>query len=97
MPVGGLIASKPNLKIHILFTTILLTTLGCDDRVAQVAREPADRQAQQNAEMARLNKEVATGTHELVEADPQGRKEMVGVHHDLQAERERQASEWDIL
>src|SRR5262249_26034039 len=45
----------------------------------------------------RLNKEVAAGSHELVEADAQARKEIVGVHHDLQAERERLNRDWDDL
>jgi hypothetical protein len=44
---------------------------GCeDDRVAQIAREAADRQAQQNTQMAELQKEVVSGTKSLVDADP---------------------------
>ena len=62
---------------------------GCDDRATQIAREAANRQAQQNTAMADLNKEVAGGTHQLVEADTEARKEIVGVHHELQAERTR--------
>lgn len=75
---------------------ILLAILnaGCDDRVTQVSREAADRQAQQNTAMAELNKEVAGGTHGLVAADAQARKEMVEVHHELQAERGRLDSAW---
>ena len=89
--------SIPKQKITILTTMTLVVTLGCDDRATQIAREAADRQAQQNTEMARLNKEVAAGSHELVEADARARKEIVGVHRDLQAERERLASSWDNL
>src|SRR5690349_21327105 len=74
-------------KTRMLLTTMVVVILGCDDRVAQIAREAADRQAQQNTEMARLNKEVAAGSQELVEADARARKDIVGVHHDLQTER----------
>jgi hypothetical protein len=73
----------------VLIPVLLGVTNGCDDRVAQVAREAADRQAQQNTEMAQLNKEVASGSHQLVEADAKARQEIVGVHHDLQNERGR--------
>jgi hypothetical protein len=88
----------PNLnhKTWILSIT-LLATHGCDDKATQIAREAADRQAQQNTEMAQLNKEVASGTHQLVEADAQARKEIVGVHHDLQAERSRLDTGWTEL
>ena len=36
-------------------------TIGCDDRVAEVAREAADRQAQQNNEMAKLHVRYMVG------------------------------------
>src|SRR5262245_51317897 len=86
-----------NHKTLILSTLLLAATRGCDDRETQIAREAADRQAQQNTEMARLNKEVASGTHELVAADAQARKEIVGVHHELQAERARLDTSWKDL
>jgi hypothetical protein len=81
---------KLNRKTWILWILLPLVLInGCNDRVAQIAREAADRQAQQNTEMARLNKEVASGSHQLVEADAITRKEIVGVHRDLQAEQTR--------
>ena len=65
--------------MHKTISKILLTLLpiatilmiGCSDgeRVAKVATEAADRQAQQNQEMAQLNREVAEGTKRMVEAD----------------------------
>jgi len=59
-------------------TTILLTIAllaGCqeDERVVQVAREAADRQAEQNRQIARQNQEIAQTTNRLVEADGLGR------------------------
>jgi hypothetical protein len=77
--------------------TLIAATRGCDDKSAQIAREAADRQAQQNTEMAQLNKEVVSGTHKLVEADAEARKEIVGVHHDLQSERIRLDTSWQDL
>jgi hypothetical protein len=89
---------KPKLKTLILGIVLpLAVTHGCDDKATQIAREAADRQAQQNTEMAQLNKEVASGTHQLVAADAQARKEIVGVHHELQAERTRLDSGWNEL
>src|SRR4051812_2506487 len=81
----------PNLNRQtlILSITLLAATHGCDDKATQIAREAADRQAQQNTAMARLNKEVATGAHQLVESDAKARTEIIGVHHELQAERTR--------
>src|SRR4051812_5681724 len=79
----------------LLATLPLIATSSCsDNRVTQVAREAADRQAQQNTEMAQLNKEVASGSHQLVEADAKARQEIVSVHRDLQAERSRLDTSW---
>src|SRR4051794_3653286 len=82
---------------HLIPWIVLILMSGCDDRVTQVAREAADRQAQQNIEMAQLNKEVASGSHQLVEADAKARQEIVGVHHDLQSERTRLDTSWSEL
>jgi hypothetical protein len=70
---------------------------GCSSQATRIAREAANRQAQQNTAMADLNKEVASGTHRLVEADAQARKEIVGVHHELQSERMRLDTSWNSL
>jgi hypothetical protein len=89
---------KFNPKTLILGTVLpLLAAHGCDDKATQIAREAADRQAQQNTAMAELNKEVASGSHKLVEADAEARKEIVGVHRDLQAERSRLDTGWSEL
>lgn len=86
---------KPNTLILWSILSILIS--GCDEQATQIAREAADRQAQQNTAMAQLNKEVASGTQHLVEADAQARKEIVGVHRDLQAERSRLDTGWSDL
>jgi hypothetical protein len=88
---------KLNLPIAIPWIVSLILINGCDEEAAQIAREAADRQAQQNMAMAELNKEVAGGTRQLVEADAKARQEIVGVHHDLQAERSRLDTGWNEL
>ncbi len=83
-----------------LMTTTLMTlwlTGCCGDRVSSVVREAADRQAEQNQSMAQLQREVAEGTRQLVEADAQSRTEIIGVHRDLQTERIRLDNSWDQL
>ena len=55
--------------------------------MAKVAIEAAERQAKQNEEMARLNRETAEGARRLVEADAEARMELTEMQHDLQAEQ----------
>jgi len=86
-----------NLKPLILPILMMLVTIGCSAEATRIAREAADRQAQQNTAMADLNKEVASGSHQLVAADAQARQYIVGVHHDLQAERGRLDTAWSAL
>jgi hypothetical protein len=86
-----------NALIQIGWIVLAILISGCDDRATQIAHEAANRQAQQSTAMADLNKEVASGAHQLVAADAQARKEIVGVHHELQAERTRLDSGWNSL
>ena len=78
---------------NVLLALCGLTLLvGCDEedrhkQVAEVATQAAERQAQQNTEMARLNREVAEGTRRMVEADAEARKEIIVVHQEIQSER----------
>jgi hypothetical protein len=67
-----------------LVLSILMT--GCDDRATKIAREAADRQAQQNTTMSELHKEVANGTRELIVAT-----------NELQSERKRLDTGWSAL
>ena len=89
------------IPIHLAVATILVT--GCEEngnensRVAKVAVEAAERQAEQNREMARLNRETAEGAKRLVEADAQARKELTEMQHDLQAEQAEIGEQRDQL
>jgi hypothetical protein len=86
-------------KIPILLAVALVAVTGCSDgeRVAKVATEAADRQAEQNVEMAQLNREVAAGTKSLVSADAEARKELTKMQHDLQAEQAKVSTQRDQL
>ena len=90
-------SQKRNVRMWIGRIVLVILISGCDDGATQIAREAANRQAQQNTAMADLNKEVAGGTHQLVEADAQARKEILGVNHELQAERTRLDTGWNSL
>jgi hypothetical protein len=75
---------------------------GCREKdgyreVTEVAHQAADRQAAQNVEMARVQREVAEGTRRMVEADAEARKEIVVVHQEIQAERATLSDSFDKL
>jgi hypothetical protein len=81
---------KPTDLPHFILPTLLLGLLvGCDEdaRVVQVAREAADRQAEQNRQIAYQNQNLAGATQSLIEADGQARKELVSLQQDLQAQQ----------
>ena len=87
------------IRITMIAATMFVSLAsGCsDDRVVQVATQAADRQAEQNDTMAKLQQEVAGGTQKLVAADADARHEIVAVHHDLEAERSRLDTGWSTL
>lgn len=78
-----------NLKramVPAILLAILPLAAGCHDDSVEISREAADRQAAQNAEMIRLNREVAQGTERLVEADAQSRRDLLRAYRELQVE-----------
>ena len=95
---------------------LLVSIVGCQsesERVVEVAREAAQRQAEQNKAMTQLQSQVAEGSRRLVEADAQARADMSALQRDLQqsqaevgrqrdeleSERRKIASEryWDAI
>ena len=67
--------------------TLLVSLVGCEsegERVAVVAREAAQRQADQNKQMAQLQGQVAEGSRQLVEAEAKARADMTALQRDLQ-------------
>ncbi len=94
MPISKLQTILKRLLMSLLLAVLVV---GCDDRASDIAREAADRQARQIELMAALQEKVADGSRQLVEADAQARREMVGVHHDLQDEPSRLDTGWSDL
>ncbi len=88
---------RPSTTPTALALAALLTISGCDNREAEIAREAADRQAEQNRTMAQLQQEVAVGTRRLAENDARARQQALEVHHDLQGERSQMTDGWDSL
>ena len=78
---------------------VVALIVGCDEnhRVAETAERAAERQAAQNAEVVRLNREVAEGTRRLVEADAEARRELAAAQRQLQEERCEIATQRDAL
>ena len=72
-----------------LIAMLIVTVIGCDEdeRLVQMAERHWARQAEQNRQMVDLQKEVAEGTRQLVEADARAREEMVALQRDLQADQ----------
>lgn len=84
-------------RTRMSWIALVIVTIGCDDQVATVSREAANRQAEQNRVMARLQQEVAHGSRSLVEADASARREIIRVHRDLQSERKQLDGSWNAL
>ena len=83
-----------------LAAILMLVAVGCDSedaRLAEMAQRHVHEQAEQNKRMADLQKEVAQGARELVEADAQSREQFVAMHRDAQAERAEIGLQRDAL
>jgi hypothetical protein len=75
-----------------LAAVLIVVLTGCsssDDRLARMAMESTQRQAEQNREMSQLNREVAEGTKRIAEAIAESREEMLAMEADLQEQRMR--------
>lgn len=76
-------------RIHPHLITMILLIAGCDtdERLVQISREAADRQAEQNKEMARVNQSVAEGTKRIVTEHAKGRENLNTLHQAVQAQQ----------
>jgi hypothetical protein len=75
----------PRLVLALLLIALLSPT-GCDDSATQVAIDATNRQAEQNLEFARLDREHASA-----------RKELVELHQQVQTERQSLSEGWQDL
>jgi ABC-type transporter Mla subunit MlaD len=73
---------------------------GCHDdsaRVADVAHQALESQAEQNKELARLSGEVVESSQQLVEHDAQARIEILSAQRDLQTQQSDVSRQRDDL
>jgi hypothetical protein len=71
-------------------TLVVLIAIGCDSgdaRLAEVSRQSADRQAEQNRLVETNNRQVLEATNKLVEADAKSRTENNDLHRQIESER----------
>jgi hypothetical protein len=79
---------------------VCLAAMGCnsgDERLVDLSRQSADRQAEQNRLVETNNQQVIDATKSLVEADAQGRKETIELHRQIEAERSGVNEQRDVL
>ncbi len=86
---------------RITLMLILLTGASCNSdensRVAELATQQLERQAEQNRRMSELQQEVASGSRELVEADAKARQEMTILQREIQVEQNEIGRQRDAL
>ena len=74
----------------LLITLLTPVTVGCidkDERLVEMAREHAARQAESQRQMTDLQKQVAEGSRQLVEMDATARHELTTLQHDLRTDQ----------
>jgi hypothetical protein len=81
-------------------TLIALIGIGCssgDERLVELSRESADRQAEQNRLVETNNRRVLETTNKLVEADAKSRTENIDLHRQIETERSGVNQQRDAL
>jgi hypothetical protein len=81
-------------------TLIALIAIGCnsgDERLVELSRQSADRQAEQNRLVETNDRQVLEATNRLVEADAKSRTENVEIHRQIEAERSGVNQQRDAL
>ncbi|HET6329027.1 MAG TPA: hypothetical protein VFG04_30365 [Planctomycetaceae bacterium] len=80
-------------RLHLIWMTLPLLApiaIGCssgDERLVELSRESANRQAEQNRLVENNNGQVLEATNRLVEADAKSRTENNDLHRQIEAER----------
>ena len=86
--------------IWTVLTFLALITVGCnsgDERLVELSRQSADRQAEQNRLVETNNRQVLEATDRLVEADAKSRTENIELHRQIEAERSGVNQQRDAL
>jgi len=73
---------------HLVILTIVMITavIGCneDERLARMAQEVTERQAEQNEVIAKVSRESVQASGRLVEAEAKARQELLAMQRELQ-------------
>ncbi|MAD80492.1 MAG: hypothetical protein CMJ50_06575 [Planctomycetaceae bacterium] len=89
------------LRVIPIVAILMLAMIGCDEnenkRLAEMAERHLERQSEQNRRMSELQREVAEGARQLVEADAKAREEMVTLQLATQTERSEIGRQRDAL
>ena len=83
-----------------LVTLLTLVIVGCtnsDDRLVEMGREHAARQAESQRQMIDLQKQVAEGSRQLVENDAKARENLTALQQDLRTDQARIGDQRDQL
>ena len=84
----------------VTLTAIVVMAIGCSsdsDRVAELASRHATQQSELSRETVKLQTKLVEGTHELVKADAQARREFIELEGRLDQQRAEIARRHDDL
>ena len=79
---------------------LILVIFGCssrDERLVELAREHAAQQAESQRRMTDLQKQVADGSRQLVEADARARQELTALQREMQVHQAEIGRERDKM
>jgi hypothetical protein len=76
------------LSLLLMAGMMIICASSCDDPSARVAREAAQRQAQQNDEMARVTRDAAHATRELIQEQGEARRDVAQQRGELNTGRD---------
>lgn len=90
---------RPAIKSVVMMLTLM--AIGCREdenaRLAEMAERNLERQAAQNQQFSELQREVAEGARQLVDADAKARQDIVTLQREVQAERAEVGRQRDVL
>ncbi len=81
----------------VLLTLVIVGCTSSDDRLVEMAREDAARQAETQRQMDELQKQVAEGARQLAESDAKARENLTAMQHDLQTAQAEIGRQRDLL
>jgi hypothetical protein len=80
-------ARSPRIWVATLLALIGVSSSSGDERLVELSRQSADRQAEQNRLVETNNRQVLEATDKLVEDDAKSRTEHIELYRQIEAER----------